>query len=197
MLAKTEKRRFLMKILSNNPRQNVGTQIFWVGEKKKGLGNWYSYVCREPQLPGHILLTNDKGYNAISPRGFEQALNLNMGFLLRWAEIYKARDCHPIFYRMNIKREKFRVHIIPISKKEIQEASRFLCAGIPELKDEGGFVYNLGGKEDVADRNIAELNKVRGDQTATEKPMRKGDILTVVAQLRRIVSSEGHKCEWP
>ncbi|MGA3207476.1 MAG: hypothetical protein ABSE05_06605 [Syntrophales bacterium] len=187
MLAKTGKRRFLMKIPPNNPRQDVSAQIFWVGEKKKGLGNWYSYVCRTPQLPGHILLANDKkGYGAIAPKGFEQALNLNMGFLLRWAEMYKAKDCRPIFYRMNIKKEKFGVHVMPVSKQEIQE-----------LKDDGGFVYYLGEKEDMADRNIAEFKKVKGDQTATEKLMRKGDILTIVAQLRRIVRSEGHKCEWP
>jgi hypothetical protein len=186
-----------MKIPPNNPRQDVSSQIFWVGENNKGLGNWYSFVCRTPQLPGHILLTHDKEYGAIAPRGFEEALNLNIGFLLRWAEIHKARDCHPMFYRMNIKKEKFRVHVIPVSKQEIQEASRFLWARIPELKDEGGFVYYLGEKEDMADRNIAEFNKVKGDQTTTEKLMREGDIPTIVTQLRRIVRSEGHKCEWP
>lgn len=175
-----------MKIPPNNPRQNVSTQIFWVGEKKKGLGNWYSYVCRTPHLPGHIVLANDKKYSAIAPQSFDEVLNLNIGFLLRWAEMYKAKDCHPIFYRMNIKREKFRVHVIPISKQEIQE-----------LKDDGGFVYYLGEKAEIADRNIAEVNKVKGDQTATEKLMREGDIPIVVAQLRRIVRSEGHKYQWP
>lgn len=180
-----------MKIPPNDPRQNVKTQIFWVGEDENK--DWYSYACRTPHLPGHIILANKQGYSEEAPSGFEKALNLNIGFLLDWAKINKAEDCYPIFFRMNIKREQFRVHAMPVSKQEIQEASRSLWARIPEIKDEGGFVFYLGQKENMGDRHSAEFNRVAGNQPATEKLMSEYGITKIVDQLQEIVKNKGHR----
>lgn len=187
-----------MEISLNDPRQNVRTQIFWVGEDKKNkveLWDWYSFVCRTPQLPGHILIANKQGYSEKAPNGFEKALNLNIDFLLKWSQINKAEGCYPIFFRMNIEKEQFRVHIIPVSEQEIQEASRSLHARIPGSKGKGGFVHYLGKREDIADRCQVKFNEVTGDQTAIEKLMHECGITKVVEQLRDIVSKQGYRCE--
>jgi len=183
-------------VLANDPRQNVRTQIFWVGEEtknKEDLWDWYSFVCRTPQLPGHILVANRQGYCEKAPKGFEEALNLNIGFLLEWSQTKKAEGCHPIFFRMNTQKEQFRVHILPVSDKEIQEASRSLRARIPESKGEGGFVYYLGKREAIAERCLVKFNEVAGDQTATEKLMHEYGILKVIEQLRDIVNKQGYR----
>ncbi len=187
-----------MVIPLNDPRQDVRAQIFWVGEEKKNkekLWDWYSFVCRTPQLPGHILLANKQGYSKEAPGGFEEALNLNVDFLLKWSQINKAQGCHPIFFRMNIEKEQFRVHIIPVSEQEIQEASRSLYARIPESKGRGGFVHYLGKREDIAERCQVKFSEVGGDQAATEKLMHEYGITEVVQQLRDIVRIQGYRYE--
>jgi hypothetical protein len=187
-----------MVIPLNDPRQDVRTQIFWVGEEKKNkekLWDWYSFVCRTPQLPGHILLANKQRYSEKAPNGFEEALNLNIDFLLKWSRKNKAEGCHPIFFRMNIEKKQFRVHIIPASEQEIQEASRSLSARIPKSKGKGGFIYYLGNREDIADRCQVKFNEVEGDPTATKKLMHGCGITKVVEQLRDIVRTQGYRCE--
>jgi hypothetical protein len=186
------------KVPVNDPRQNVRTQIFWVGEEKKNkedLWDWYSFVCRTPQLPGHILMANKQGYIKKAPNGFEEALNLNIDFLLKWSQINKAECCHPIFFRMNIGKEQFRVHILPVSGQEIQEASQSLHARIPKSEGEGGFVHYLGERESIADRSQVKFKEVAGDQTATEKLMHECGIVKVVEQLRDIVNKQGYRCQ--
>ncbi|MDH5769017.1 MAG: hypothetical protein OEZ31_08685 [Nitrospirota bacterium] len=188
-----------MGITLDDPRQKLKSQIFWVGDfrNNKDLSNWYSYVCRTPQLFGHIILANKQRYREEAPKGFEEALNLNINFLLKWSKKCKAKDCYPVFFRMNIKKEQFRVHIIPVSTKEIQEASESLWKRIPELKKEGegGFIHYLGQREDIADRCQVEFNKYVGDKKAIEALMHKYSIIKVVKQLRDIVYAEGYKCE--
>jgi hypothetical protein len=188
-----------MVITLNDLRQKLRSQIFWLGDYRnnKDLSNWYSYVCRTPQLPGHIILANKQRYKDEAPKGFEEALNLNIMFLRKWSKNNKAKDCYPIFFRMNIKKEQFRVHIIPVSEKEIREASKSLWKRIPELQNEGagGFINYLGQREDIADRCQVEFNKIRGNQEATKALMRKYNITKVIRQLRVVVSAEGYRCE--
>ncbi len=67
-----------MVIPLNDPRQDVRTQIFWVGEEKKNkekLWDWYSFVCRTPQLPGHIILANKQQYSEKAPNGKQIGFN--------------------------------------------------------------------------------------------------------------------------
>jgi hypothetical protein len=187
------------KVPVNDPRENRRTQIFWVGEEKKNkedLSDWYSYVCRTPQLPGHILIESKNGYSEKAPNGFQEALNLNIEFLLKWSQMNKAEGCHPIFFRMNIKKERFRVHVLPVSEHEIQEASRSLHTRIPESEGEGGFVHYLGQREDIADRCQVKFNEVSEDQTATQKLMHECGLTNVVEQLRDIVNKQGYRSQF-
>jgi hypothetical protein len=188
------------KVPASDPRQNFRTQIFWVGEDKKNkedLWDWYSYVCRTPQLPGHIIIANKQGYSEKAPNGFEEVLNLNIEFVLKWSQINKAVDCHPIFFRMNIEREQFRVHILPVSEQEIQEASLSLHTRIPKSEGNGGFVHYLGNREDMADRCLVKFNDISGDQTAIEKLMHECGITKVVEQFRDVVNKQGYRSQLP
>ena len=171
------------------------SQVFWIGENK--LSHWYSYANRTPQLYGHIMLAREKQgsedlYHA--PEGFENALNLNIDLLLEWSRQYKADGCLPVFFRMNVAGEQFRVHILPVSRQEIQEATGSLIARIPGLAGrQGGFIHYLGKREHLADQLQVSYNDHAGDDEATDRLMREQGITTLVAQLRAITSAKGHK----
>ncbi|GEM_PF-1584300 len=182
-------------ISHSDPRQTLRNQIFWVGENKEKLGEWYSYVCRTPQLVGHIILANKKEYSKKSPEGFQEALNLNINFILEWAKKNKSKDCHPIFFRMNIQKEQFRVHILPVSQKEIQEASHSLHQRVPGLNGNGGFIYYLGQKEEVADQRQVKFNELTDGPLVTENLMKELGITKIVEELREIVRRRGYSYE--
>lgn len=180
----------------NDPREKITKQIFWIGREKDGkyLSNWYSYVCRSPQLHGHIILSylKDHDINKV-PKGFEKALNLNIDFLLEWSKKFKLGEYYPVFLRMNIAKEQFRVHIHPVSNKEINQSTQCLRARIPNSKGKGGFVYYLGQHEHDADRSEAEEYSKAETPEAKEELMRKKSVIKVRDQLREIVSKKGHK----
>jgi hypothetical protein len=119
------------------------------------------------------------------PAGFEKALSETISIVLRWASEHKAPDCLPVFCRMNIGRDQFRVHIVPASPEESAKASESLAERIPDLKDEpGGFLHYLGEREDDADKQVAAFNKVKDDEEATRRLMKEGGIPVIVEQLQ-------------
>jgi hypothetical protein len=160
-------------------------QVFW-----EGLSRWYSYVVRSPHLFGHIMLAYAQEDNhpiLTVPPNFERALRTNMDFLLKWANKYKQPTCHPVFYRMNISGEQFRVHIIPVSKQEIEGASASLAARVPALASrKGGFMFYLGNRENIAEHMEAEYREVSGNHDATKDLFDREGILTIVQQFRKI-----------
>jgi diadenosine tetraphosphate (Ap4A) HIT family hydrolase len=171
-------------------RGKFKSQIFWEGDQD--LSHWYSYANRSPQLWGHIILANDQKNTNIkkAPQGFETALNINIELLLKWAQKYKADGCLPVFFRMNIAKEQFRVHILPVSHQEIEEASASLVARIPRLAGrKGGFLFYLGNREHIADQLDAEFRERAENEDAVEKLMKDGGIPVIVAQLRKIAKT--------
>jgi hypothetical protein len=181
--------------MNNDPREEFEKQIFWVGREKDGnhLSNWFSYVCRSPQLRGHIILSYiENCYIRKAPNGFEKALNLNIDFLLEWANKYKSKDCYPIFLRLNIVGERFRIHILPVSNRERNESTRCLKARVPKSKGKGGFIYYLGQHEHDADKSEAEEYKAISPEDH-EKLLRRKGIIKIRDQLRKIVSAKGYK----
>jgi hypothetical protein len=182
--------------VSNDPKEEFEKQIFWVGRKKDGnyLSNWYSFVCRAPQLRGHIILSSIKNSDINkAPKGFEKALNLNIDFLLEWANKHKSKDCYPVFLRMNIRKEQFRIHIHPVSNQEINQSTRCLKERIPKSKDKGGFIYYLGQHEHDADKSEAEEYGKAKSSEDHEKLLRRKGIIKIRNQLRKIVSAKGYK----
>jgi len=170
--------------------KKIRLQVFWEG--KEALAGWYSYVNRSPHLYGHIMLAfSDSSDLLHAPEGFEEALNKNIDFLLKWAEDHKAPDCLPVFYRMNIAKEQFRVHIVPISKQEIEEASNSLSARFPELQ-KGGFLYYLGKREHMAEYMEIKYRKSAGNGETERQLLSDSGIMTLVAQLREIASYNGN-----
>ena len=168
-------------------RGDFESQIFWEGDQD--LSYWYSYANRSPQLFGHIILANDQEGKNLNetPQGFEIALNLNIKLLLKWAKKYKGDDCFPIFFRMNIAREQFRVHLLPVSHQEMKEASASLVSRIPSLTGrKGGFLFYLGKQEHIADLRDAEFRDRAGNNVAVEELMKDGGIPEIVNQLREI-----------
>ena len=173
-------------------RENFRSQIFWEGNGE--LSHWYSYVNRAPHVTGHIMLANDEENFEIHrvPKGFEAALTVNIEILLKWANEHKGGKCLPVFYRMNIAGEQFRVHILPVSLKEIEGASRLLANRIPDLAgDKGGFLYFLGGQEHLADQRDLAFRKCRENGEAIKRLMEDVGIPTVVGQLQGIVAESG------
>lgn len=174
-------------------RENFRTQIFWEGSEE--LSYWYSYVNRSPHVTGHIMLANDEENFEVHgvPKGFETALTVNIEILLKWANEHKGGKCLPVFYRMNIAGDQFRVHILPVSPKEVQDASCSLVKRIPELgrDDKGGFLYFLGGKEHLADKRELDFRKCGENVEAMMRLMEALGIPTIVEQLRGIVAKSG------
>jgi hypothetical protein len=125
-----------------------------------------------------------------APKGFEEALNYNIGILLKWADDHKAPDCLPVFYRMNIEMEQFRVHIVPVSRQEIEEASSSLSARFPELHV-GGFLYYLGSREHMAEYKEIECRKATGKDEIEKQLLRHSGIPTLVDQFRKITGYNG------
>lgn len=167
--------------------KNLRSQVFWEGTG--ALDGWYSYVNRSPHLYGHIMLAfgGDAPNLFRAPKGFEEALNCNIDFLLKWAADHKEPDCLPVFYRMNVAKQKFRVHILPVSKQEIEEASGCLAARISGLAStKGGFVHYLGNREHMAEYHELEYRKVAGDDKAIETLMASHGIPVLVDQFRKI-----------
>lgn len=182
--------------MNDDPRVKFENQIFWIDRERdaKDLSNWYSYVCRAPQLRGHIILSSlNKHHINKVPRGFEKALNLNIDFLLEWANKYKSKDCYPIFLRMNIRKEQFRIHIHPVSNHEINQSTRCLKARISQTKGKGGFIYYLGQHEHDADKLEAEEYAKAISPEDHEKLLRQKGIIKIRDQLRKIVSGKGYK----
>lgn len=177
----------------NDPRMKFKEQLFWIGREKDGknLSNWYPYVCRTPQVRGHIILSSLKSHNINkAPKGFEKALNLNIDFLLEWAAKYKSKNCYPVFLRMNIGKEQFRIHIHPVSDKEIKQSTRCLKARIPKFKGKGGFLYYLGQREHDADKSEAEEYGKRTSSEDYKELQRRKGIIKIRNQLREIVSAK-------
>lgn len=181
--------------MKNDPRIKFEEQIFGIGRERDGknLSNWYSYVCRAPQVRGHIILSSIKDHDINkAPKGFEKALNLNIGFLLEGADEHKSKDCYPVFLRMNIAKEQFRIHIHPVSNKEINQSTRCLRKRIPKSKDKGGFLYYLGQHEHDADKSEAEEYSKATSPEDYERLLRRKGIIKVSKQLREIVSAKGY-----
>ncbi|TAL12290.1 MAG: hypothetical protein EPO02_02170 [Nitrospirae bacterium] len=136
------------------------------------------------------MLANDEPNADIRgiPKGFEAALTFNIEILLKWANQHKAEKCLPVFYRMNIAGEQFRVHIVPASNQEITEASESLAERIPGLAGvKGGFLHYLGGREHLAGQRGAEFRKSARNKEAIDQLMQDGGIPTLVSQLKNIV----------
>jgi len=180
---------------NSDPRKKYEKQIFWVGrdEDSQNLSNWFSYVCRTPLLPGHIIIEYKRSYDENVPQGLEYALNLNIDFILEWSCKNKGKNCYPVFFRMNIAEECFRVHVIPVSSQEKLEAARSLRARHPKNTKPGGFLFYLGKKEDMAERCIARYNEVENDKKRESKLMEECGITEVVKQLRNIVNRYGYR----
>ena len=170
-------------------RDKLRSQIFWEGDAQ--LPHWYSYANRAPHLYGHIILANDQEDTDINkaPEGFERALNLNIDVLLKWAKKHKEGKCLPVFFRMNVSKEQFRVHILPVSRQEIEEAAGSLVARIPRLAGrKGGFLHYLGSREHLADQRDADFRQRAGNEEAIKELMNIGGIPTLVNQLRALIS---------
>lgn len=182
-------------VCSHDTRKEYEQQIFWVGECKdtEKLTKWFSYVCRNPLLPGHIIVQNTRRCIEEIPHGLEEAVNLNIDFILEWSCKNKAKNCYPVFFKMNIEGEWFRVHVIPVSEQEKLEATRSLCARHPKNTKPGGFLFYLGKKEDMAERCIAKYNEVKNDKEKELRLMEECGITEVVKQLRNIVKKYGYR----
>lgn len=168
-------------------RDTVRYQIFWEGGK--ALSDWYAYANRSPHLYGHIILACDTPEHDVRcvPAGFEAALAQTISILLKWAEQYKSPGCLPVFYRMNIAGEQFRVHIVPVSPQEIAEATASLAARIPKLEGKkGGFLHYLGAREHLADKRDASFREVEGDEKAARHLMNEGGISSIIDQLKAV-----------
>ena len=170
--------------------EDVYAILFWEGScdnQDKYLEDWFAFASRAPHLQGHVLLANknsDEDLNEI-PKGFESAFNKVGSGLSKWSKEHKGEDIHLVFYRMNIERDQFRVHIVPVSKCEREIASRCLQERIK--KDEkGGMVYFLGKREDRAERIELEFKKLDGK--GTESLLKASGITDFVNELREIFS---------
>lgn len=168
-------------------------QVYWVGDDKKtkNLKDWFAYVCRNPLLPGHIIIENRKQEIYNVPKGLERALRVNIKFILKWSCINKGKDCLPVFFRMNIAKEDFRIHVIPLSEQERLEATRSLHSRHPQNKKQGGFLFYLGKKEDIAEKCIEEYNKA--DKKKTLELLKGCGVTETVKQLRKIVKGCGFR----
>ena len=172
-------------------RDRVRGQIFWEGGD--ALSRWYAYANRSPQLYGHAILASDDQTHdvCIVPAGFEAALTRVISILLKWAEQHKAPGCLPVFYRMNIAAEQFRVHLVPVSPQEVAEATASLTARIPrQAGNKGGFLHYLGARERLADKRDAAFREVGGDEEATRRLMEEGGIPSIIEQLRAVATHE-------
>ena len=170
-------------------REKVLAQIFWEGTD--ALSHWYAYADRCPKLHGHVILASDDERHDIGsvPAGFEAALSRTIFILLKWAEEHKAPGCLPVFYRMNIAAEQFRVHLVPVSPQEVAEATASLTSRIPkQAGNKGGFLHYLGGREHLADKCDAAFREVGGDEEATRRLMEEGGIPTIIEQLQTVVA---------
>jgi hypothetical protein len=172
----------------------VCTQLFWDGgcdKQNKDLNDWFAFASRAPHLRGHVLLANKNCKNDLNkiPVGFESAFNRVACGLLKWAKEHKGKDIHLVFYRMNIEQDQFRVHIVPVSKCEMEISSICLQERIKE-DEKGGMVYFLGKKEDAAERIELEFKKLKKkrDKKSIQSLLKAYGITDFANELRTIFS---------
>lgn len=110
--------------MTNKPYLN-----FWFGEGD--LRGWSAYVAISPLVPGQVILSYDLSHDTRYARlFFDDALNTVTDIVSNWANQYKSAGCHPIFLRMNIDRQHFRVHILPLPEEEIISSYEMLLTSL-------------------------------------------------------------------
>ena len=159
----------------------LGLQLIW--EKD----DWYSFVSRTPLVSGHIILAYDETlFYDVIPKDFEKYLIENIKICLLWADQYKSPNCYPIFFRANIAREQFRVHIFPLSQSEILESSFLLRKRHPDSIGKGGILNYIGEKENLAEQMGISYEK----SLNVEEDLKSNGILMVVNQYRVLCQKE-------